>query len=71
MNLFISTIGLYRDDGLGIFGKLYEPQMEQRKKKIIKICKDCGLSITVTSTITSVDFLDLTLNLKTESYQPF
>ena len=33
--------------------------------------KDCRLSITVTTNITSVDFLDLTLNSKTESYQPF
>ena len=39
--------------------------------RIIKIFKNYGLSIMVTSNITSVDFLDLTLNLKTESYQPF
>ena len=50
--------------------KLSVPRMEQMKKKIIKIFRDCGLSITVTASITSVDFLDLTLNLKTESYQP-
>ena len=66
-----NSIGLYRDDGLGVFDKLYGPQIEQKKKKIIKNFKECGLSITVTTNITSVDFLDLTLNLKTESYQPF
>ena len=66
-----NSIGLYRDDGLGVFDKLSVPQMEKNKKKIIKIFKDCGLSITVTTNITSVDFLDLTLNLITESYQPF
>ena len=65
-----NSIGLYRADGLGMFDKLSGPQIE-KKKKIIKIFKDCGLSITVTTNITSVDFLDLTLNLKTESYQPF
>ena len=54
-----------------MFDKLYGPQIEYRKKKITKIFKDCRLSITVTSNITSVDFLDLTLNLKTESYQLF
>ena len=36
-----------------------------------KIFKDCRLSIMVTTNITSADLLDLTLNLKTESYQPF
>ena len=41
---------------------------KQRKKKISKVCKDCGLSITITTNITSM--LHLTLNLKTESYQP-
>ena len=30
----------------------------------------CGLSIIVTANVTSVDFLDVTFNLKTESYQP-
>ena len=31
----------------------------------------CGLSIIVTTNITSVDFLDVTFHLNTESYQPF
>ena len=65
-----NSVGLYRDEGLGVFDKLSGPQIE-KKKKIIKIFKDCGLSITVTTNITSVDFLDLTINLKTESDQPF
>ena len=39
--------------------------MKKRKNKIIKIFKDGGLSITVTTNIASVDFHDL------ESYQPF
>ena len=65
------SIGLYRDDGLGIFESLSGPQIEQKKKNIIKVFKKCGLSIIVTTNITSVDFLDVTFNLKTESYQPF
>ena len=47
-----NSIGLYRDDGLGVFDKLSGPQIKQRKKKMIKILKDCRLSITVTSNIT-------------------
>ena len=61
-------IGLYRDDGLGVFGKLSGPQIEQRKRRIFK---DCGLSITIATKITSADFLDLTLYSKTEFYQQF
>ena len=60
---------LYRDDGLDVFDKLPGPQIEQRKTKIIKIFKDCGLSITVSINMTSI--LHLTLNLKTESYHLF
>ena len=39
--------------------------------RIITSCKNYGLLITVTSNSASTDFLDLTLNLKTEPYQPF
>ena len=66
-----NRIGLYRNDSLGVFGNLSGLQKEQKKKKIIKIFKDCRLSITVPTNITSVAFLHLTLNLKAESYQPF
>ena len=62
------SIGLYRDDSLGIFDKLSEPQIEQRKKKSIKIFKKCGHSIMETSNITSADFLYITLNLEIKSY---
>ena len=66
-----NSIGLYRDDGLGMFCKLSRPQIEHRMIKIIKIFKGCDLSITVTTNIASVYFLDSTLSSKTESYQPF
>ena len=67
----IDSIGLYRDDGLSIFESLSWPQIERKKKNIIKVFKMCGLPIIVTTNITSIDFLDVTFNLKTESYQPF
>ena len=66
-----NSIGLYRDDGLGMLDKLSGPQIEQKKKKIIKFSKDCGLPITLTTNITSAEFLDLTLHLKTEFHQLF
>ena len=64
-----NSIGLYPDDSLGVFDKLSGSRIEQRKRKIFK---DCKLPITVTTNIMSannVDFLDLILNLRTESYQ--
>ena len=67
----IDSIRLYRDDGLGIFESLSGPQIERKKKNISKVFQMCGLSIIVTTNITSVDFLDVTFNLKTGSYQPF
>ena len=67
----IDSIGLYRDDGLGISESLSGPQIERKKKNIVKVFKMCGLSIIVTTNITSVDFLDVKFNLNTESYQPF
>ena len=65
------SIGLYRDDGLGVFERLSGLQIERKRKNIIKVFKMCGLSITVITNITSVDFLDVTFNLKRDSYQPF
>ena len=65
-----NSIGLYHDDGLGVFDKSSGPQIEQWKKKI-KILKTVNFSIRVTSNITSLDFLDATLNLKIDLYQSF
>ena len=39
----------------------------EKEKNIIKVFKMCGLSIIVTTNITSVDFLDVMFNLKTDS----
>ena len=65
------NIGLYRDDGLGVFENLSGPQIERKKKKIINVFKDCGLKISVSANQKSVDFLDVTLNLDTDKYQPY
>ena len=41
------------------------------RKNIIGIFKDIGLQIDIVTGLHSVDLLDVTLNLKTNSYQPF
>ena len=65
------SIGLYLVDRLAIFENLSGPQIERKKKSIIKVFKERGLSIIVTTNIVYVDFLDVNFNLKTESYQRF
>ena len=44
-----NNVGLYREDGLGIFRNLSRPNIERKKKEIIRIFKNFGLSITVTT----------------------
>ena len=66
-----NSIGLYRDDGLGVFENLSGPQIERKKKNIITVFKDCGLKIAVSANQKSVDFLDATFDLDTETYLPY
>ena len=63
-------IGLYRDDGLCVSSAT--PRLtEKLRQKIVKIFKDNNLGITSTANLTQVQFLDVTLDLKNESYKPF
>ena len=41
-----TDVRLYRDIGLGILRNLSGPQIERVRKEIIKIFRECGLSIT-------------------------
>ena len=42
-----NDIGLYRDDGLGIFCGISKLMIESKKKLIVKTFKQCGLAITM------------------------
>ena len=65
-------IGLYRDDGLACFGYTSGHQTDRIKKDFIKIFKeDSDLSITCETNLKAVNFLDVTLNLMTGTYQPY
>ena len=59
-------IGLYRDDGLGIFQNIPKTEIERKKKQFVKAFKECGLSITIKCNSNSVDFLDVTFDLVNE-----
>ena len=64
------NVGLYRDDGLAICNKT--PRLiELIKKEICTIFTRNNLKITIDANKTTVDFLDITLNLTTRTYKPF
>ena len=52
------NFGLYRDDGLGILRRTSGTEADRKRKNIIKIFKECGLSITCEVNKKTVDFLD-------------
>ena len=57
------NLGLYRDDGLGVTC-MTPRQAELTKKEICKIFKQNKLSITIEANLKVVNFLYITLNLK-------
>ena len=61
---------LYRDDGLGVTN--LTPRLQEKlKQSLIKIFKEQGLNITIEINQVRVDFLDVTLDLKTGLYKPY
>ena len=65
------SIGLYRDDGLAILQNLSGPQIERKRKDIIKMFKTAGLNITIQAGLRIVNFLDVQFNLNNSTYQPY
>ena len=64
------NIGLYRDDGLSAFQ--HTPQgIERIKKDLCKIFRENDLKITIEANVTVVNFLDVTLDLKSGKHWPY
>ena len=63
--------GLYRDDGLAILRNSSGPNTYRIKKRIIKLFQKHNLKITIEANTIETDFLDFTLNLKTEKHWAF
>ena len=63
--------GLFRDDGLAIHKALSNREIENTKKKLHEVFKKNGLRITIETSCTKVDFLDVTLDLTNDSFQPY
>ena len=66
-----SDVGLYRDDGLIVVRNMRGQSTDRLRKNIIDVFKDIGLQIEIVTGLYSANFLDVTLNLKTNSYHPF
>ena len=64
------NIGLYRDDGLEAFNAKPR-EMEKIKKEICIVFRDNGLKITVEANTTKVNFLDVTLDLRSGKFYPY
>ena len=63
-------LGLFRDDGLG-YSRVSPRQTEKIKQEIVRIFERHGLKIEINVNKTVVDFLDVTLDLRNQSYQPY
>ena len=63
-------VGLYRDDGLSVIEGNGQ-EVERVRKKLTKLFQEEGLKITTEANITVVDYLDVVLDLKNNSFLPF
>ena len=63
-------VGLYRDDSLAIIRNLSGPEIEKKRKTIIKLLKKCGLNITIQTNLKN-NLLDIEMNLDIGTYQPY
>ena len=60
--------GIYRDDGLGVTDLPKRDAEHILKQKITKVFKDLDLKVIVECNMKIVNFLNVTLNLKEETY---
>ena len=63
-------IGLYRDGGLSAFNRTPQ-EIEWIKTDLCKTFRDNDLKITIEANITTVNFLDVTLDLKSGKHYPY
>ena len=69
--LDIKEYGLYRDDGLAIIANDTKSNLERLCKKVRTVIKDADFRITIDIGHMNTDFLDINLNLRDDTYQPF
>ena len=67
---YSNDIGLYRDDGLAAFDESPH-EIENIKKHICKVFYDHQLKLTIDASKKCVEYLDITLDLRSSSYKPY
>ena len=70
---FLDTeqVGLYRDDGLVVLHNSNRQNSDRVRKRLHKIFKEIGFKIETNTHRKTVNFLDVTLNLNTNTYEPY
>ena len=66
-----NLLGNILDKDLAIVRNLCGPEIERKRKAIIKLYKECGLNITIQTNLKVVNFLDVEMNLDTGTYRPY
>ena len=65
------SVGSYKENGLAILKGLSGPRSEGQNKKVIKVFKNCGLKITIKVNLHILSFLDITLDLRNNTHEPY
>ena len=64
-------LGLYRDDGLAVINNTNGQKLDKIRKELHKLFKNEGLKIVVENCHTTVDYLDVIMELKDLSFRPY
>jgi hypothetical protein len=64
-------MGLYRDDGLIALRNSTKRTADIKRKEVIKIFKSIGFDIEININLITVDFLDVTLDLASNTFRPY
>ena len=62
---------LYWDDARGILRNTFGPEADRKRESIVKVFKECGLSITCEVNKKIADFLDVRFNLNEQTYETY
>ena len=65
------NVGLHRDNGLWIFRNLSGPEIERKRKAILCVFEECGLSTATKTNLKVVNFLNIQLGLINGTYWPY
>ena len=64
-------MGLYKDDGQIIIRNTNGPKLDSYRKRISNALKLQGFKISINTNLKIVNFLDVTLNFKKSSFEPY